>query len=199
MDNYWNLLIFSDECKVILGENNRVYVWRRPGEEYIPECLCPGRQPRVSLMIWACITWHGVGTLTVVNGNINAPKYIEIIDSHLWPVVARHFPGNNYIFQDDNAPVHRARTVQNYKQTNNINGMVWPAQSPDANIIENCWLMLKNKLSARRQHIQSAADLEREIRDIWQNIPVNYIQNLYRSIPRRILKILMNKGQITKY
>ena len=36
---------------------------------------------RVNLMIWDCITYEGVGTLTVVDGNTNAHKYIEVIDN----------------------------------------------------------------------------------------------------------------------
>jgi len=36
------------------------------------------------------ITHEGVGTLTVVDGNINAKQYIEVIDNLVWPVIARH-------------------------------------------------------------------------------------------------------------
>jgi hypothetical protein len=43
----------------------------------------------MSLMIWGCITFNGVGTLTTVNGNINATKYIEI------PVIVPHYPEEN--------------------------------------------------------------------------------------------------------
>jgi hypothetical protein len=60
-------------------------------------------------MIWGCITWYGVGTLCKVDGNINAVKYRDILDNHLWPVLARHFADKPYRFQDDNVPVHRAR------------------------------------------------------------------------------------------
>ena len=55
-------------------------------------------------MVWGCITYHGVGTLCMVNGNINAQKYISILDDNLWPVVTRHFNDKPYRFQDDNAP-----------------------------------------------------------------------------------------------
>jgi hypothetical protein len=77
----------------------------------------------MSLMIWGCITFNGVGTLTTVNENINATKYIDILEDNLWPLIVRHYPEENYIFEDDNAPIHRARSVQNYKTQNNINSM----------------------------------------------------------------------------
>ncbi|CAG2206254.1 unnamed protein product [Mytilus edulis] len=143
---------------------------------------------KYSLMIWGCITYHGVGTITVVEGNINALKYIDIIDNNLWPVVVRHFPDNNYVFQDDNAPVHRARSVQDFRRETGLKSMNWPAQSPDLNIIENCWWVLKRELQKRTQNINNTKDLEREIRDIWDKLTVTYLKSLYNSIPRRIEK-----------
>ena len=41
-----------------------------------------------------------------------ANKYIEVIDNFLWVVIARHFPDDNYMFQDYNAPVHEACVVK---------------------------------------------------------------------------------------
>jgi hypothetical protein len=83
-------------------------------------------------MNWGCITkiymYEGVGTLTVVDGNINAQKYIEVIDNFAWPVIACHFPYNNYVFQDDNAPVHRARVVNEYMAETDLHGIEQPAQ-----------------------------------------------------------------------
>ena len=73
-------------------------------------------------MIWGCICYDGVGTLTAVKGNINSAKYIDIQDKNLWPVVVWYFEGKEYLFMDDNAPVHRAHTVENYKDQN-LNGM----------------------------------------------------------------------------
>jgi hypothetical protein len=42
-------------------------------------------------------------------------KYIEILEVNLWPLIVSHYPEENYIFQDDNTPVQRARSVQDYK------------------------------------------------------------------------------------
>ena len=75
--DHWKRVIFSDECKVEVGMDNRVLIWRRPGEEWTPKCLNPGRGACMSLMIWGCIIYEGLGTLTVINGNMNAAKYID--------------------------------------------------------------------------------------------------------------------------
>ena len=179
--------------------DNRVLVWRRPGEEWTPPCLNPGRGSRLSLMIWGCITYEGVGTITVVTGNINALKYIEIVDNFVWPVIARHFPADNYIYQDDNAPVHRAQIVKDYMEQNQLHGMEWPAQSPDLNIIENMWRKIKIELQKQAHNITTKAQMETAIRDIWTNISLEFIRKLYDSIPRRLMLVIRAKGNITKY
>jgi hypothetical protein len=51
--------------------------------------LHPGRGDRASLMILGCITYEGVGTLTVVDGNIDAQKYIKVSDNFVWHVIAQ--------------------------------------------------------------------------------------------------------------
>lgn len=196
---YWNRVIFSDECKIDIGTDNRVFIWRRVREEWMPCCLSQPPTPKFSLMVWGCITFNGVGTITVIDGIVNAQRYIDILEAHLWPVVVRHFPEDNYIYQDDNAPVHRARIVQDYKRENNIHSMVWPAQSPDLNIIENMWLRLKRELRNGDRIYTTKLEVEAAVRRIWENTPVDYVQCLYRSIPRRILKVLRSKGYITKY
>jgi transposase len=150
-------------------------------------------------MVWGCITYEGVGTLTVVDGIINAEKYIDILEDNLWPVIARHFPAGDYIFQDDNAPVHRARVVAEYKARNNIHSMLWPAQSPDLNIIENLWHKLKRSLKIYPEKLDSRQHLADAITDVWKSIRPPYVQNLYSSIPKRLKNVLMSRGYITKY
>ena len=200
VDNYWNKVISSDESKIVIGHDSRVYIWRKRGEGWRPDLVEPrNTKPCYEVMIWGCITWHGVGTLTAVNGNINAVKYQEIIDENLWPVLARHFPNGNYELQDDNAPFHRARSTQDFIQRNGIGTMTWPAQSPDISIIENLWLLIKRKLQTRVCRIGSKADLFREIQSNSTEITPDYVKCLYRSIPRRILSVIRLKRHLTKY
>ena len=157
----WKKDIFSDESKIMIGHDQRLYAWRKPDLVQLQTS-----QPKYEVMIWGCICWNGAATLVAVVGNINATKYQEILDEHLWPLIARHFPGGDNFFQDDNTPVHRARSAQDFVAQNEINGMSWPTQSPDINVIENVWLLLKKKLQTRTGMSKSKNDLFREIHSI---------------------------------
>ena len=87
-----------------------------------PHLICSRSERKIGLIIWGCICYDGVETLTAVEGNINSAMYIDILDINLWPVVVWYFEGKEYFFMDDNAPVHRAHTVDNYRDQN-LNGM----------------------------------------------------------------------------
>ncbi|XP_062577143.1 uncharacterized protein LOC134239020 [Saccostrea cucullata] len=104
-----------------------------------------------------------------------------------------------YRFQDDNAPVHRAHITRDYKLENNIPTIVWPAQSPDINIIENLWLRIKRILQNRQQNVTTPEELVAVVSDIWISFDQNYIRTLYDSIPRRLLAVIKSKGHLTKY
>jgi len=136
--------------------------------------------------------------VTKVDGTINAAKYVEILDSCLWPVIARHFPDDNYCFQDDNAPVHRARLTKTFTDENKIKAMEWPAQSPDLNHWK-CMAENENWVAEISKTVDSRDQLYDKIFKKWTNISVNYIRNLYSSIPKRIRKVQTAQGYITKY
>ena len=85
----------------MVDSHNHVYVWRRPHEVQRPECLgLRHGNCKWFTMFWGCIAYQGVGTFTEVEGNINPLKYINISDTYLCPVIARHFPTEEYLFQD---------------------------------------------------------------------------------------------------
>lgn len=175
---------------MVIGANRRIFIWRRKDEAESADCVCPPSQKKNSVMIWGCITYHGVGTISILNGIINRHKYIEILEDNLWPVISRHFPTQNFLFQDDNAPIHRAHDVEHYKARNRIQCLSWPAQSPDLNPIENVWLKIKNRLQQHVENIKSVEEPSDSIIDIWQTLPMDYIQSLYNSLPRRIRKVI---------
>jgi transposase len=203
VQEHWNKVIYSDETRIEIGNNQKWYVWRKSNERLRPECnwLYRGKNYRAkfSVMFWGCITYYGVGTLTAVDGNMNSDKYINILDNNLWPVIARHFPATDFIFQEDNAPCHVSRQSNQWKSDNNIRTLDWPPQSPDLNIIENIWKVIKVRVRRRICKIENASDLRTVVAEIWSSLQAHYVRSLYNSIPRRIRAVLETRGNITKY
>ena len=150
-------------------------------------------------MMWGCICFDSVWTLTAAEGNINSAKNIEILDKNLWPVVVWYFEGKEYLFINDNAPVHRAHTVDNYKDQSEVTSMERLAQSPDLNIIQNIWLYMKRELQKSAINIATKNDLLREIQSVWWNIELDYIRNVYQSIPDRLDNVINMRAHLTKY
>lgn len=199
VEEEWCKWIFSDESQIVIGSDNRLYIWCKDDEVNKPHLICPTHQRRLSVMIWGCVCFHGIGTLTHVDGNIDSRKYINILDEHLWPVLAQHFPNDDYIFMDDNAPVHRAHNVKTFKENNNIHCTEWPAQSPDLNIIENIWLHLKRTIQPQSVNLTTREQLINAIRQTWENIPLQLVQSLYDTIPARLQEVIRMKGNLTKF
>lgn len=54
-------------------------------------------QSTINLSFWGCINSEGMGTITVVNCNTNAAKYIDIIANKAWPVISRNLQNKLHI------------------------------------------------------------------------------------------------------
>ena len=199
--NQWKKVIFTDEMMIVIKSDGKLKVWRK-SEVWRLECpgyVAEAPSTNLKIMVWGCHTYHGVGTLAMIKGNMNWDKYIETLDNNLWQVVAKHFGITPYLFQDDNAPCHRSRVVEEWKRQNQLTQLNWSAQSPDLSPIENVWLLMKNKIKNRLYPIRNIEDLKSELLRAWLQVPLVYVQSLYPSLPRRCRQVLIQKGDITKY
>ena len=117
------------------------------------------------------------------------------------PSVSLQFPGNNFIFQQDNCPVHNARIVREWFESNNIETMLWPAKSPDLNVLENIWGLMTKKMYNINFKPENRDSLVNAIELLWDELSDDpeLTRNLYLSIPRRLNKVLEGDGAITKY
>ena len=101
------------------------------------------------------------------------------------------------VFQDDNAPCHRAKIVERYKDQQGINCLPWPANSPDLNPIEDIWAVLKDRI--RRRAPQSKEQLKLVAIREWNSITLEEIRLRFKSLPRRLLAVIAARGYNTKY
>ena len=70
-----------------------------------------------------------------------------------------------------------------WKIENNLDCLNWPSQSPDINIIDNVWRILKIRLKRSLETIRNRNDLVREVLRIWESLTVPYVRDLYHTIP----------------
>ena len=116
--------------------------------------------------------------MAFVKGNLNAQGYQDILENNLWPVTAKYFPSEDFIFQDVHAPVHKARSTVEYK-LRYAEPTMMASKSPDINIIKNMWLRLKNAPHRNIDTITSVDELKTAITTGWMNVPNSYIHLLY--------------------
>jgi hypothetical protein len=105
------------------------------------------------------------------------------------------FPNNDAVFQDDNAPIHTAGTVESWLEDHEgkLHHLPWPAISPDLNITEPFWLVLETRVTNRFLPPTSLKQLENVLQEEWYKIALKIVQNLHESIPRRTASLLKGK------
>ena len=77
-------------------------------------------------MVWGCFSQFGSGPLVPVKGNLNTTEYNDIDDSVL-PTLWQQFGEGPFLFQHDNAPVHKAWSVHKWFVEIDVEKLDWPA------------------------------------------------------------------------
>lgn len=99
------------------------------------------------ILLWGCLTYHGLGNASWIPGRLNSVSYLDILESYI--IQSQEWTGlfgSKFIFQQDNDKTHTSKLAKRFFRKNNIAVMKWPANSPDLNIMENIWAYMKKHL-----------------------------------------------------
>ena len=143
-------------------------------------------------MIWGCFSYYGVGPIYRIPRIMDQFEYI--LEEVMLPYAEEEMP-LKWVFQQDKDHKHTSKQAASWFQTNKINVMEWPAQSPYP--IENLWGDIKNAVSEAKS--RNAEELWNVVQSSWAGIPVHRCQKLVDSMQHRCKAVLRNSGYTTKY
>ncbi len=147
--------------------------------------------------VWGGISCRGATALCIFEGIMDKCLYTEILEKTLLPFIHEVYPFGHR-FMQDNDPKHTSLHTRAFLQDNHINWMRTPAESPDANPIENLWHEMK-EYNRREVKPTTKAELIKGLQDFWNLVDINkcnkYIRHLRKVIPR----IIELNGDATGY
>ncbi len=99
------------------------------------------------------------------------------------------FKDADFIFQQDLAPAHTAKSTKSWLNDHGVGVLDCPAKSPDLNPIEN--LIVKKKMRNKRP--KNADELKVTVNETWASIPPQQCHKLITSMPQRIEAVIKAK------
>ena len=195
---FWRNVLFTDETTIDLNPTLAINRVRRFSFEnpYQKRYTCQKIKHPLKVMFWGGICGETMTEIVACDGMMNSDNYINnILEKHVTPLL-QNCP--DLKFQQDNAPCHTSKKVNEYFLRHNLQKIDWPPNSPDLNIIENVWRIVKMHIN--RMPIKSKNQLIQATKLIWsKKITKELIENLILSINNRIAKCLENKGGPSGY
>ena len=143
--------------------------WRMPERRYLPQ-----------------------GSVPIVQFVEEDPN--DILDDSVLPSLWQHGE-DPFLFQHDDAPVHKARSIQKLFNEISVEELDWPAQRPDLNPIEHLRDEFERRLEARPNHPTSVPDLTNTLVAEWKQVPTAMFQHLVESLSRRVEGVIESKGR----
>lgn len=200
--------IWSDECYICLDDKGRrVFVTRRPEEEFDEECLVPAfKQSPVRVMVWGCIMAGRKGPLVVLEypggrgGGMTAERYQEqVLEGALKAFYEEVKEERGLVdFQQDGAPCHTAKSTLRWFENAGIPVAEHPPSSPDLSPIEGLWYELKDIIHSG--DLPTSVDtLIAATRAAWDALPQERVDQYVFSMPNRIQAVLDAKGGHTRF
>ena len=201
-------IVFSDEKifdiqQAYNPQNDRIWAEEAPGTE---ERVVERTQKAKSVMVWAAISARGKTPLVFVDQGtkIDRRVYMEMLESHLIPWAHTIFGDDEWTFQQDGAPAHKARETQDFLRDNcpdvitvdthwrTANGE-WPPNSPDLNPMDYAvWSILEEK-ACQKPH-PNVGSLKRALVKAWDEISLETLQKIVDNFPKRLKACVDAKG-----
>ncbi|KAF7666055.1 hypothetical protein LDENG_00118340 [Lucifuga dentata] len=106
------------------------------------------------------------------------------------------FPDGSGLFQQDNAPYHTAKIVQEWFEEHDkeFKVLTWPPNSLDLNPIEHLWDLLEKQVQSMDGPPHNLQDLKDLLLTSWCQIPQDTFRSLVEFMPQWVRAVLAARG-----
>ncbi|KAK7884426.1 hypothetical protein WMY93_027549 [Mugilogobius chulae] len=137
---------------------------------------------------------RGVGKLCFLKKTVNAAVYQDVLETFLIPTVEEQFGEEDFICQQDLAPAHAAKSTKDWFTRKQLEVLAWLANSPDLNVIENLWAIVKRKIRDRKP--TTLDQLKQNIATAWEAVSAETCDKLVKSMPRRLQAVIQAEKSV---
>ena len=184
-------LVFTDEATLYGGpiRNRR---WIAPNQSYDISAV----KSNIKINVWGAICYSGKIDLHFYKEKTNSDVYINILKRYIPKI--KELVQDPFIIIRDNASYHCSQQTKEWIKKNKVKEILdWPPNSPDLNPIENVWGIIKREL--QKENISKRSILINRIKEIYENIPYKYIENIVESFVTRLQRCIDLEGDRTGY
>lgn len=127
---------------------------------------------------------------------LNAERYVEVLKDVVKPWMDRVADGKPYVFQQDSAPAHKAKTTQAWLNLNvphHWSPDLWPPSSPDCNPLDYYVWSIVEKQVNKRPH-NTIESVKEAIADVMGSLRPNDVCAACSSFRRRLQSVVDADG-----
>ena len=192
-------------------ENNRVYIWRYPEEEFKEDCCnATHKSGFKKIKIWGSMQYGSLSNLILLSdnekGQFTGGEYVkQIMDGELFKRWAEGMEElGDILIMEDGAGYHcGAATLRRDQYLKDgwqgWGPRIWSASSSDLNPLENLWHLLHTNIKKREPKSMKKDELIKAVQEEWAKMDMNMVNSLINSMPARMQAVIDANGGTTHY
>ncbi|XP_055918417.1 uncharacterized protein LOC129950507 [Eupeodes corollae] len=179
-------------------QNDKIFATSSKGAKKVVPRVQRGHHP-ASVMVWWGVSHKGVTSLHFCEKGVKtgAKVYQEsVLEGVVKRLTNTLFNGERWVFQQDSAPAHKAKTTQEWLKTNILDFIAaadWPSGSPDLNPLDySLWSELEN-MACKTPH-RNLDSLKAALLKAASSIPIDTVRAVIDQWPQRLKACIKAKG-----